>query len=149
MQGEEFDPVGINENCSIANLSNNFNNLATLENAKIATGNYEIIWEIVDVSGNSQTCSFDIEVSEYTDIKSFAEDDAKIYPNPTAGKLHIQSNYNEIEYLTVSTLSGRKLYEKRNTETKETIDMSNLSSGVYLIKLFHKNDISIYKVIKK
>lgn len=64
------------------------------------------------------------------------------YPNPVNDILHIKSknNINNCK-LSIYTLNGEKLLE---TEIKETIDISRLSSGIYYVVV---NDMR-YKFIK-
>ena len=55
-----------------------------------------------------------------------------IYPNPTAGKLYIDSKFISDE-IKILNLTGEVLYSKiLNAETTE-IDISNLPAGVYLV----------------
>lgn len=54
-----------------------------------------------------------------------------IYPNPATNEITVSHDYNgNLEY-EILDLSGRKLF----TSTAENIDVSNLTSGVYLVAL--------------
>jgi hypothetical protein len=54
-------------------------------------------------------------------------------PNPVKDKLFIQiSEFNNTDKIQIIDLNGRKLLE---TELKETIDVSSLSKGIYILKI--------------
>ncbi len=89
VSSNEFDPVLTNDNCGIASITNNFNNLATLENAEIPTGLTTIIWTIKDNADNTTTCSFDIQVNSFVNIEILKKAGISIYPNPTNGKINL------------------------------------------------------------
>jgi hypothetical protein len=54
----------------------------------------------------------------------------KIFPNPSANFINIESDYKE---LTITDLSGRICLEISLNQSKEIIDISSLSNGIYLI----------------
>ncbi len=68
-----------------------------------------------------------------------------IYPNPASKNLFIQSNQ-ELHKLTVSDLLGRTLIETHFVGS-EKLDITNIPTGVYLIKLVTGNDIQVQKII--
>ena len=77
--------------------------------------------------------------------QSFQKENLILFPNPTDSKLTIDSN--KIFKIEVYDLNGRKLIETKGN----SIDFSNLSNAVYVVKLFNEVDtvVSTYKVIKK
>lgn len=65
-----------------------------------------------------------------------------VYPNPSQGKINLQfaGSYNVEHNIMVLDLNGRVLLEKStgvfvNNSTIETLDLSRLESGTYLIKI--------------
>ncbi|AVR45536.1 hypothetical protein C7S20_09805 [Christiangramia fulva] len=64
VQGNEFDPTSFNDNCSGATITNNFNNTSSLAGAVFPKGTTTVIWTVTDASNNTQTCSFDVTVSD-------------------------------------------------------------------------------------
>ena len=64
--GTEFDPTATDDNCLVASVSNNYNNLASLAGAIFPLGTTQVIWTVTDASGNTATCSFTIVVSDIT-----------------------------------------------------------------------------------
>ena len=67
-----------------------------------------------------------------------------IYPNPVTDKLNIQTN-GTILNITVSDFSGKTIYKG----VSQSIDFSNLSKGVYTVKVETAQGISTSKFIKK
>lgn len=69
----------------------------------------------------------------------------KLYPNPVSNILNIDSN-KQIESLELYTLLGKKLLVTNN---KNNINLSNLSAGVYFIKIIDESDnAKMHKIIK-
>lgn len=73
---------------------------------------------------------------------SFLKNQFIIYPNPTTNVLHISGN-DEVEYLDIFDQSGRKLMTKKNVNT---VDVSQLSAGIYFINV---NNKEAFKFVKK
>ena len=67
-----------------------------------------------------------------------------IYPNPAENELHIQSTV-PIQKVEVFNLLGQQILESKAT----TIDISNLTEGLYLVKVFNNGKESTYKILKK
>ncbi|MDY3521059.1 endonuclease [Riemerella anatipestifer] len=61
--------------------------------------------------------------------------DLKIYPNPvTGGKLYL-SNWNDFDKIDIFSMEGKKV---KSVKPSNEIDVSNLSRGVYLLKVDSK-----------
>lgn len=73
---------------------------------------------------------------------SFLKNQFIIYPNPTTNVLHISGD-DEVEYLDIFDLSGRKLM---TTKDVNTVDVSQLSAGIYFINV---NNKEAFKFVKK
>ena len=75
-------------------------------------------------------------------LNEFAQNDFKIYPNPTTNELTI-SGLNTPETIQIYDINARKLIEKQKTNS---VDVSELSSGTYIVKV---NNKKIVRFIKK
>lgn len=98
--------------------------------------------------GGGVVCSYDASGNQVTlSNKEEIKLDFKIGPNPTSGVLNVQLDHlNEINSLDVFSVSGRKVYTVReNTE----INISHLSSGVYILRVNTKKGVLNTKIIKK
>src|SRR5690606_7256126 len=71
-----------------------------------------------------------------------------LYPNPTTGIINLQT-HKPIQDVTVYNLMGQKVSYSLNKE-KTSIDISNLSSGIYFVEvILNDKTIKRHKVIKK
>ena len=103
-----------------------------------------------NVSGNeynpSQTQIADGNSCSSLSVEDYSLNLVHIFPNPTTDYLHIQSEQ-EINTIEIYSLQGQKMasYKKQNT-----IDVSNLSNGIYFFKLTDDlNKVQNIKFIKE
>jgi len=73
----------------------------------------------------------------------------RLYPNPFSDVITITSDQNLIESVKVYDLKGVLLYQTRDNSTEVNVNLSNLSSGIYLIKTASPNGETMHKVVKK
>lgn len=84
----------------------------------------------------------------YENIDESYDTDMTIYPNPSNGMVNISSK-KEITSCQIYDLQGNLLISNNIHNKNATIDIKNLSSGLYILQLQHKNNIiHYYKVIK-
>jgi parallel beta-helix repeat protein len=105
-----------------------------------------------DIAGNSRINDgrIDIGAYEYGLSNSIKEVPStismSIYPNPATNSLTIEIvQKSEIEILNINGQTIETIY---NNDTKTTIDLGNLSSGVYIIKVKTDKGTAIKKFIK-
>lgn len=73
--------------------------------------------------------------------------DFNIYPNPASNKIYFQSK-NQIESIEIFDLEGKLIYKnKLNLESNE-LDISNLISGTYILKITSKGQSLTKKIVK-
>ena len=70
-----------------------------------------------------------------------------IYPNPTRNKININLQHDAI--FAVIDISGRVVLKGELKTNKNVLDISNLSNGIYILKLIVGNHITIKKIIKE
>lgn len=71
-----------------------------------------------------------------------------IYPNPTSGKLYLNFNKETIQHVKMYSLMGNLVYSYDGDGVK-SIDIGEVSSGVYVLIIKSKNKSYVKKVIKK
>lgn len=76
---------------------------------------------------------------------SFETSSVFIYPNPVKDYLSINSDV-EIDSVEIYNLSGQLILKNNNSKNIQT---TNLSSGVYLIKIFSFNNVLDFKFVKE
>ena len=95
------------------------------------------------------------ESSEEVCIKTLGEgieeitSSYQLYPNPAKDKLYITTNdYEYIEEISIYNLSGVLIYKETDFNNK-SVDVSDMVSGVYFIKVKTENETFIQKFIKE
>ena len=73
-----------------------------------------------------------------------------IYPNPVSDKLYIETEV-EVEEVVVYAITGVIVGQQStvNSQQSLTIDVTNLNSGVYFVKIVTENGESVQRFIKK
>lgn len=111
-------------------------------------GSVDILWDVsgtqtvsvtevscIEVLGQQQT--LDVAVSVNTSIGESENAEILLYPNPASGWLNISNVPCDIVHVTISGIDGneimRALAKSKSHEIR--FDCSNLSEGVYLVKL--------------
>ena len=74
--------------------------------------------------------------------------DYLIYPNPTNGMLTIESTTQDC-FLMLYSIEGKPMLGKALQDGANTLDLSNLSNGIYIIKLKNSKNIFVRRLIKK
>ena len=94
---------------------------------------------------------------ERIDLESISKQslDLVIYPNPVEAILHVhfRSEHNKKLHMSMYDVTGQLIQHSTTSETEDhtTVDVSNLSTGVYLLK-FSNTDGSLletHRVIKQ
>lgn len=70
----------------------------------------------------------------------------KVYPNPASGLVNIVSNENGTKEISIFNMLGKKVLE---TSTQETINVSNLNSGIYIMNITQDGKKSSSKLVIK
>ena len=73
----------------------------------------------------------------------------KLYPNPIMNNIIIESIDKKITSIIIFSINGDKLFYKDLNSSKNSIDISSLSSGVYILKVNMNNFYRTIKIIKK
>ncbi|MBS7230218.1 T9SS type A sorting domain-containing protein [Flavobacterium psychroterrae] len=72
----------------------------------------------------------------------------KYYPNPVQHTLNID-NTSTIDEIEIISVSGKSVLAKKINNTHSEIDLSNVSSGVYLLKVKSEGQTKTIKIVKK
>ncbi len=75
----------------------------------------------------------DLTPCDNLSVTEFENQTVSIFPNPTNGILNLESKYSVLEY-EIYNLLGHKIGE--GIPKNDTINLSNLSSGVYILNLY-------------
>jgi Pregnancy-associated plasma protein-A/Secretion system C-terminal sorting domain len=93
----------------------------------------------------SNGCSSLTGVSDITIIN-----DLTLFPNPTTNVIHISSNANDITNIEIYTISGVRIFDnftiKKSNKSNIIIDVNNLQSGNYVLKIKSNQQVSTHKI---
>lgn len=117
----------------------------------IDTGNNTKVIGTTDLLGNDRILNTTVDMGAYEfgaalGIPSYiSENKFTVFPNPTTSILNIQTNAT-ITQIDIITLDGKQIL----STAQKKIDVSNLPSGLYLIKITSKdNQLVIQKFFKQ
>jgi len=118
-------------------------------------GEIFVVLSVNDGELNSGIYLASVNVTELVtsiDEKLLNSDQVSISPNPTQGYLHIdmENQFQGLAEIEISNLSGEKVMVKTiNLSDKESLDVSQLKAGVYLLNINTVDKRYIEKVIIK
>lgn len=72
-----------------------------------------------------------------------------IYPNPVQQYFNIELPQEQSFNLSVYDITGRKIYERKNSKGIVKVDCSNFSNGIYSVQAINEKNILTYKLIKE
>jgi hypothetical protein len=84
-----------------------------------------------------------------TEQTSDNSDKLLIYPNPAANVLNIECSPSQNLMLTLFNLMGEPVMQRNSSGTKESVDISFLPSGMYIIKVSGGDREVQRKVVKE
>lgn len=94
-----------------------------------------------------KTYSYTDDVEECSlNTTSFIQSNVKVYPNPVSDILYFDTADTAIEKVILFDISGRKVLEQNEANT---ISVSHLQKGSYILKLFTDKGVQTEKVIVK
>ncbi|WP_456441419.1 T9SS type A sorting domain-containing protein [Psychroserpens sp.] len=101
-----------------------------------------------DVADRGGSSWFDLTVQDGAlSTQEFQFEKVKLFPNPVNDVLNIQSDEPK-EKVEIFNLLGKRIKELNSGTNMNTIDMSDLAKGMYLIQVSINGKESTYKVLK-
>ncbi|WP_299012185.1 glycoside hydrolase family 9 protein [uncultured Polaribacter sp.] len=75
----------------------------------------------------------------------------QLYPNPTKDKLFVNSGSRKIKNVSIYSIQGKLVFSANNNaqEQLKSIDVSNLNTGIYFVKLATDNGFITRRILKK
>src|SRR5690606_13203664 len=88
------------------------------------------------------------------DISENHFNDITIFPNPVSDKLHLSFNNQIPDKISILTIDGQEIIPNMYVKHSEadqwfSIDLSNLTSGIYILKMDSLGSTQSFKIIKK
>lgn len=118
--------------------------------SNVYQGHSNIISINSDVTNTIDVKKFSITVIEAENstlsISDLSKNKLIVYPNPVKDILNVYSE-NDIKSITITNINGTKVLE--GTIVDEKLDLSTLTSGIYIVRIETKKGINYKKIIKK
>jgi hypothetical protein len=129
----------------------NFNNQATgtaAFNAAFPFNKASIFFNF-GVAGSGQTYYFDdMKFGAALGVASFEASKIKMYPNPTSSVFTIEAN-EAVESVSLYNVLGQEVLSKNPNSNSVTLDITNLQTGVYVVKTMIGGVSSTSRIVKK
>jgi hypothetical protein len=91
-----------------------------------------------------QTVDACLGISKYTSANGI-----KIYPNPSAGLFTVESNSGSSKTVEVTDISGRVVFTATTNDQRVSVNISNMASGIYYVKVQSGSASDVMKVVKQ
>jgi len=109
-----------------------------------------------DLTGGPRICNSHVDIGAYenctiTGNKDFSSDfsSLKIYPDPSSNIITIETSGQQVKcHLSMINLNGKNIFIREITENKTTLDISNLTGGVYFVRIAVEKRVLTGKFIK-
>ena len=141
----------VEEDCAqdgTVELSNGFAWNSTISDAPVTVGETYF----VRVSGYSSDdigdFCLDISTNQTLSSSEFESNAFKVHPNPVKNMLNLSYTQN-ITSVEVLNMLGQQVATKSVNATQGQVDMSNLATGTYVVKVRTDNQVKTIKVIKE
>lgn len=138
--------VAFHENITGGSIANITSDAITVP----ATGAYSLAFDLSSKENQGFLYLDDITIQEASAM-GLGENllsDIIVYPNPTSEKFTINDEYQQFDKLEVYTLTGQQLFSKSVASVLHEVDMTNFSTGMYILHLHSGNTIKKIKVYK-
>lgn len=134
-QNSSFEFVGLDAATNIDYIKVTWNKTGIVETINNITPNQAITIK----EGNGIVLSTSTE-----ELNSFS-----VYPNPSNnGLFYLSITNDEVHQIEVTDLTGRQIFINENIISSDHIDLSKLSSGVYLAKITSGKKSKVVKLIR-
>lgn len=91
--------------------------------------------------------SFSVTVLQSTTVQTFSEIGVSIYPNPFVDELKIEGLGNYL--VRVFTNTGQLVYSEENRIRSNSLSLSHLAPGIYILEMIGEGKTAIGKVVKQ
>jgi len=115
-----------------------------------ATSNGTVIVKGTTKDGTNLSDELEIIISnQVTGINEISEEMVKVYPNPANELIYLELSQNSNYEVEIIDVTGKVLIYKELTEQLEQINISELNSGLYFVKVSNRSESNVTRLIKR
>ena len=102
----------------------------------------------IDISFGGGFWRFVLEKQETSSDRNTlaAQTEISVYPNPASTELQVTSS-DDVDYIVLRTLDGKEVGSNYNPFRTETLDVSQLPRGMYLLEVGANDTRTVHKVV--
>lgn len=129
-------------------------NTGSTNNTIVVTPDVETTYTVVathTVNSCTRTKTATIKIDPCTGLSNnvAVNSDLMVYPNPNNGEFTIELNNNSEKTIEITDISGRVLVSVKSAEQKNNFNISQLSNGIYFVRIQSENSVQVVRVIKQ
>ncbi len=110
---------------------------------------YQVNFGDIDSTFKKKPMFFEYELTcEGADLTTIPESSLSLYPNPVTDRLFISTN-EKVESFSIYTITGVMVYNEQCAMNSVQLDVRNLNSGIYFVKLNTNKGEIVKRFVKK
>lgn len=103
----------------------------------------------MDTNASSEIITVKVTIDrDYLSVDDFTKNQFSFYPNPAQNELNLEAA-NSIDEIVLYNVIGQKVKEVTPNETETRINLEDLHSGMYIMKVTVNGKVNSYKLIKQ
>ena len=109
-----------------------------------------IVFIISGKDGASSSINVNLRVEGVTWQNTLSHDGARLYPNPVTNRatLEVQPNWTG-KIVTITDFRGRTVFRQLIEQEKTLVNLSDMNSGVYFLRIPHRSGSVVQRIIKR
>lgn len=145
IEGDMFNPIEISDNCSVFSISNSINGGVSLSSHVINSGEYEVVWEVTDESGNMGTCSMSLIIEDESAIDEETATFLSLSPNPSTDYINFETD-SRVNRIEICDIREKIVFSEDVNSQSGRLNIQTLPSGTYLVRAYFANDENVFIV---
>jgi len=134
-------------------ITGDWQNWYTLSNEiELTEGAYTLKMTVLQPGFNINWFNFNYSDQNLSTSDVSSDSSINFYPNPTNSILHLNLSSNRIiDSITVFDVNGREIFHQnlKNNKSSQDLNLSNFSSGMYVIRVRSRSELYHGKIFKK
>ena len=120
-------------------------NGSTANFTAIANGSYAVIVTSAEGCSDQSDC----EIIDAVGLEQIANIEMSVQPNPTAGELTISMPTELSAQAQVFDAQGKLVIDNSNVSNGSILNLSNMTTGVYMVRITASNSVQTFRVVKQ